>query len=625
MSISSINLYGISNSNKRVSGMASGLDTDTLVEQMSAGTKNKLNRAYQAKQKLLYKQEAYREISKKLVSFSDKYLSFASGKNTNILSDKFFESYTIKPSSNYVSVSGNNENIKNFKITDVSEIATSATFNSTNTISNQTIMSGEVSSFTAIASNSTMTFDLNGVKKTITLDGEITDAVVLKNEIQIQLNKAFGDNKITVSAMDNKISFKSSSSDIFGITDVSDDINASTGITKGIYNRISNTKAIGSAGFSTKLSDSSYEIEVNGKRFSFDSNSTLNDIMKKINDDADAGVTMYYSSVADKIMVKSDETGSGSDVRINDITGNLSETLFGLSNIDAENGKDTVMTYSLNGVESTVSRSTLDFTIEGITVNLDERAKGSIKASDPSTAATFNSTKNTDDIVKKVKEFIDDYNDIIKLINIKTSERPDKNYQPLTPELRDSMEKEDIEKWDEQAKKGMLYGDRKIDDITRKLRNIISDKTTVSSLTLSSIGISAEKFDTSGKLKFDEEKFKAQLNENPDEVMNLFMKSSTEENGVSGIAKQIQSVLQANVGTFGGSGILIVEAGTEDGLSATKNNLSKSMIEYDKRMAKLKVSLADEKERYYKKFAALEKSLNALNSQSSWLTSMLGQ
>ncbi|HCS12164.1 MAG TPA: hypothetical protein DIV40_12000, partial [Clostridiales bacterium] len=55
----SANLYGAS-INKGMGGLMSGLDTDELVNQMTAGTRNKINRQYQAKQKLLYKQEAYR-------------------------------------------------------------------------------------------------------------------------------------------------------------------------------------------------------------------------------------------------------------------------------------------------------------------------------------------------------------------------------------------------------------------------------------------------------------------------------------------------------------------------------------------------------------------------------------
>src|SRR5690554_6788771 len=94
--MASINsLYG-SSVNKGFGGLMSGLDTDELVKQMTAVTRNKINRQYQAKQKLLYRQEAYREVSKKLLAFSDKYFSFAAGSKTNILSPSFFASNIFK-------------------------------------------------------------------------------------------------------------------------------------------------------------------------------------------------------------------------------------------------------------------------------------------------------------------------------------------------------------------------------------------------------------------------------------------------------------------------------------------------------------------------------------------------
>ncbi len=629
MSILSMSLYGSSTSNG-IGGLATGLDTDTLVNQMSAGTKNKINKAYQSKQKLLYRQEAYREISSKLVAFNDKYFSFATSSKTNILSSNFFTASTVKSSSDYVSVSGNENNIKNFQITDVTSVATAASFTST-AISKQSIESNDITTFTA--SNSTMTFDFNGVKKTITLDGSYTNADASVNanglvtELKTKLNATFGDNKIQVSVTTgNKISFSSGSTDVFGITDFSSDISA-LGFAKATYNRLSTTKEIKSAGLSNSLTSVDigggvlgYKISVNGKEFTFNETNTLNDIISKINSDADAGVTVYYSSVTDKITVKSDITGSTSDVLINDVGGNLSASIFGTSNVNATNGTDTTMKYKLNGVEATVTRSSLNFTIDDINIELGENSIGKF-----TTPATFSVTTNTEDIVKNVKQFVDDYNEILSLINKKTTERPNKGFPPLTPDQEEEMEKDEIDKWTEQAKKGMLYGDSKINTVLRNLRNAVSSKTSVSSLTLSSIGIAPASYDTSGKLKFNEETFKKQLDQNPEEVINLFTKESTETNGISCVAKQIQSILKENVGTFGGTGVLIEEAGLADGLTADKNYLSKRMVDYDKVMTELKVDLANEKQRYYKKFTALEQTMNSLNSQSSWLTSMLGQ
>ncbi|MBP1925717.1 flagellar hook-associated protein 2 [Sedimentibacter acidaminivorans] len=633
MSILSMNLYGSSTSN-RIVGMASGLDTDTLVEQMAAGTKNKINRAYQSKQKLLYRQEAYREISTKLVAFSDKYLSFSSSKSTNILSNSFFDSSTIKSSSDYVSVSGNSDSIKNFKITNVASVATNASFTSTSTISNNIISTSGISSADiAVKSTSDITIDFNGVKKTINLYD--ASGVTNATKLQAKLDNAFGKDKIKVNvdANNNFITgFEtgdavSKDTDVFGITDIND---VTLGVTEGTYNRISKSTAIVDSGIKGPLNvgtDGKYHITINDEKFTFETTDSLNDIISEINNNSNAGVTMYYSSVTDKITVKSDDTGLGSRINISDDAdgGSLSASLFGPLPVNT-NGTDTEITYSLNGVDNlTIRRSTSSFAIDDINIDLNQNAVGNIISSDPTTATTFNVTKNTDDIIKNVKQFIDDYNEIISLISKKTTERPNRDFQPLTPDQQDEMEKDDIDSWNEQAKKGMLYGDSKMDNVLRNLRNVMSNKTSVSTLTLSSIGIAPASYDTSGKLVFNEETFKTKLNENPEEVINLFTKSATETNGVSGIAKQVQSILQANVGTFGGTGTLIEEAGLSDGLTADKNFLSKSMAEYDKKMAKLKDDLADEKERYYKKFTALEQALNSLNNQSSWLTSMMSQ
>lgn len=615
MSILSTSLYGSSTSN-RIVGLASGLDTDTLVEQMSAGTKNKINRAYQAKQKLLYRQEAYREISSKLVSFNDKYLSFSSGSKTNILSNSFFNSSTIKSSSDYVSVSGDENNIKNFKINSVTKVAESARFTSPNAISKQTIQS----TVNTLTESSSITIDLNGVIKKIDLEDTNSDLIIDTTDLQNKLNTAFGTGKITVGVDAGNINFTAgSSTDVFGVTDFSSDI---TGITKGTYNRLSKTAAIGSANLDSLLeagADGKYHITVNDESFTFETTDSLNDIISEINNNANAGVTLYYSSITDKITVKSDDTGLSSRVSISDDAsgGNLTAALFGNSSV-GDNGDDTEISYTLNGVTQTIKRGTLDFTIDDINISLSENAV-------TTSPVTFTVTKNTEDIIENVKQFIDDYNEIISLITTKTTERPNSDYQPLTPDQQDEMEKDDIDSWNEQAKKGMLFGDNKINNVLRDLRYAMSNKTSVSTLTLSSIGIAPASYDTSGKLVFNEETFKTKLNENSEEVINLFTKSSTETNGISGVAKQIQTVLKANVGTFGGTGILVEEAGLGDGLSKSTNYLSKRMNEYDKRMDELKEDLADEKERYYNKFTALEQALNTLNSQSSWLTSFLGQ
>jgi flagellar hook-associated protein 2 len=845
MSSLSTSIYG-SSTGKGVGGLLSGLDTDELVNQMTAATRNKINRQYQAKQKLLYRQEAYREISTKLLSFSNKYFSYSSGSKTNILSPNFFKAYTYKSSSNYVNVTGNADNIKNFEINEIKSVATAASFTSSKKAASSEVQSDTITEYVSSLAGETMTLQYDGKSYNITIDADFgkyladgktpkdtktdlqnvvnelneqlskiegndanqmlkyelkdnkieivtgdkdknailtaasndiieylnfktgqkassTDAIssdkissltldkddilydsnsyitfeyngVLKKinlksvadlakelnipvdnidtehiakYVQGELNKAFGTNsdgtgkvKFEYDTTDKIFKFSASGdTNVFGVSSISKDLSNLTGIESGDYNRLNKTKPIvelGIAGITDKdaqdLSNGKkgFIININNTNIEIESTMSITDVINKINSNAEAGVKVYYSSTTNTFSVKATETGLHKGVSISDVSGkgNLAAALFGngidlnniikadeyleydsatnsyniyknindvkeivgVANIDfssntynieytdgrTENklsgsadyiikpGTDTVMTYTLNGVPSTIKRSTANFTIDEINIELNEKASGLKKTDTP---ITFDVTNNSDEVVERVKQFIDEYNEIINLISTKTSEKPNRDYAPLNPEQQDEMKEEEIKNWTAEAKKGILFGDRNMTTVLRNMRGAMSGLTDVSSITLSSIGISAASMDTSGKLVLDETKFKEKLLENPDEIANLFTSSSsnTGTDAKSGIALQLQSILRANVGTYGTTGILIDEAGLSNSLTSDKNYISDKIEEYDDKMAELKKSLETERQRYWNQFTALETSLNKLNMQSSWLTDMMGQ
>ncbi len=684
MSILSTSLYGSSTS-KGVGGLLSGLDTDELVKQMTAGTRNKINKQYQSKQKLLYRQEAYREVSSKLLALSNKYFSYSSSK-TNILSPGFFEANTFKSSSNYVNVTGNANNIKNFEITNIKDVATAVSLASKNQVStkefstsndmtkNVSRLAGEtfsisianekVYSFTIdkdfkgdniedvndmltelnkkldqvntklvsegkdkvsfginndgkfeitgggvlsaaskeflsvlkmnvagkdnegkigdeivetelyrIATdvlgsdNQYITFEYNGVLKQIKLNSGITDSGKLADHLQTELDKAFGSGKITVDKTTEagKITFKATGdNNILGVSSISKHLSMLTGLQSGDYNRINKNIAIDStrsSGLKTSLTtgtainakgEAVYKIDVNGKEILIAKGTSLNDIIKKIN--AESDVNISYSSTTDTFSAVSKETGAHKKVSITDLDGgNLATALFGTAGTDyiAKNGTDTELTYKLNGIPTTITRSSANISVEEINIELNEKAKD-IDFSKP---ITFDVTNNSDEIVEKVKKFIDEYNEIINLIGTKTKEKPSRSYLPLTPEQQDDMKEDEIKNWNEEAKKGSLYGDRNMNNLLGSLKRVMASFTDVSTISLASIGISSASMDTSGKLVFDEKKFKEKLLENPDEIAKLFTGTSTNgENGVSGIAVQLKKILVENVGGKGKTG-----------------------------------------------------------------------
>ena len=87
-SSSSSSIYG-SRSSNIISGLASGMDTESMIEGMVSGIKTKIDTQKQKQQILLWQQEAYRSISDQLVQISNKYTSYTS--STNLMSSAFFQ------------------------------------------------------------------------------------------------------------------------------------------------------------------------------------------------------------------------------------------------------------------------------------------------------------------------------------------------------------------------------------------------------------------------------------------------------------------------------------------------------------------------------------------------------
>jgi flagellar hook-associated protein 2 len=527
-------------------------------------------------------------------------------------------------------VTGSADVISNFKINSITSVAKAAIY-TTNSVSSQSFSSDEIIGNISedVLLSSSITFDFNGVKKTIALsemvDGKpdgspyTYDAEGLADFLNTKLAEVYGAGRVNaeLDASQTSITFSASgSTDVFSVSNISNDLSIITGIKSGDSNRLNISKTIGDIyGEETDCS-----IIINGKSIDgINKDMSISEVLKKINKESDLDIT--YSNTTDKFVIVSKDTGKASKI---EITGALADKLFGGSiGSDIEiTGEDTVMNVTIHGQDIDITRSTANFSIDGINVELGKNAI----LSPEEAPITFDVKNNTDEVIERVKQFIDDYNEIIDLLGTKTKEKPRRDYPPLTPEQQDEMKEKEIENWLKEAKKGVLFGDKNITSLLNKMRLSMSGKTSVSDLALSNIGISAASMDTSGKLVFNEEKFREKLIEAPDQIASLFtgIADETDEYAKSGIANQILDILRENIGAMGTSGKLIEEAGLDTGRSSDQNNISLKIKDYDEKMNELKKSLERERQRYWNQFSALEQSLNKLNAQSSWLMDMMG-
>lgn len=90
----------------RLSGLATGMDTDAMVKSMLTADQEKIDKAQQKEQTVKWQQEIYREVMSDIIDFNDKYFSLTS--KDSILSNSAWNTLSITSSnSSVISATGN--------------------------------------------------------------------------------------------------------------------------------------------------------------------------------------------------------------------------------------------------------------------------------------------------------------------------------------------------------------------------------------------------------------------------------------------------------------------------------------------------------------------------------------
>ena len=218
--------------------------------------------------------------------------------------------------------------------------------------------------------------------------------------------------------------------------------------------------------FEGKSASDSFGFTINGQSFSFSYNTTLDEIIAAINGNAAAGVSVFYDEYNDRLFMTATKAGnyneSGAEIQITDTSGFLS----GLFNISQENevsGEDAEVI--VNGVLTKKKSNT--FTMNNVTFTLTGEGKANVSVNTDTSA-----------ISEQVEKFVEKYNEILATLYEKTTEkRATSNgnyYLPLTDEQKEAMTEDQIKKWEELAKKGLLRSDSLLKGAIDSFRSAIS-------------------------------------------------------------------------------------------------------------------------------------------------------
>lgn len=500
----------------RMTGLASGMDTESMVAELVKASSVKVDEVRKEKQRLEWKQEAWQDLNTKIYDFFKNELS------------------ALKTNSTYRG--------KSAKVSDESKASVSAKAN---------------------AANGTHTFTVKQLASSAYLTGANIKAA----------GKTFtnGDTEFT-------------SADIKGSTKLAD---------LGI--------AVGTS------------FSVNGKEFVVDDDTTMDSFAAGL---SKLGVSASFDAKQGRFYVNSIGSGAANDFTITSTNAEALEILGLGSEATKIDAKDAIMEY--NGVEYTNSNNTFD--INGLTIT----AKA--VSDSPMTIEISTDTQGTYD---KIKNFVKKYNELIDEMN-KLYDEKTTDYDPLTEEEKAHLSDTQLEKWEEKAKQGLLRRDSTIGSLLSSMRSILNQSITVtnddgttSKYSLASLGIVTGDYSEKGKLHIlgDEDdplyssepnKLKQMLEEKPD-IFDDVLAGTTEKKG---IGFQLYSKL---------SDAMSLKVGRSSAFTVYDNlSMDDDIDDYDDEIEKWEEKLQKIEDKYYDQFAAMEAAMAKLQSQQSYLASLMG-
>lgn len=632
----------------RMTGLVSGMDTESMVKELVSASSEKVNKIKQKKQDVEWKKEIWSGLNTKIYNFYKTQLS-AFKSVSNYKTKKATASDETK-----VTVKAGAGATNGTHSVSVEQTASSAyltgdnikTYGKSYTTYND---AGLSTKFADMVDAQGANLGLAGQKITISAGNDTIPALELElggsgdngvesiSALNAKLKATSGYENLQASLKDGKLVFTNSSEktlddgtkagEIYTIKSAALGMSGEVGYEKGDAN--SNTMSADftakvkrdftstDISISTKLADLGIKVgttfSVNGKDFVVDDKSTINDFTTAV---SKMGVSASFDASHGRFYLNASKTGAANDFNITSSDSSALEALGLGSKAEKVDARDAIIYY--NNVKYTSDSNTL--TVNGLTITAKAKTDSAVNIE---VAADTDSAYNT------VKNFVKAYNDLIDEMNKYYNEK-DAGYDALTEDERSKLSDTQIEKWEEKAKQGLLRRDSTLQTLLSGMRTTLNRGVQVTmedgstkTMTLASLGIVTGDYTENGKLHIlgdeDDDQYSSETNtlknllESGSDIVGQVIGGST---NTSGVGTQMYDYLRKSMTRI--EGVRSTQTFYND------KTLDSEIDDYDDDIDKWDEKLQNLEDKYYDQFSKMESAMAKLQSQQSYLSSLFG-
>ena len=339
------------------------------------------------------------------------------------------------------------------------------------------------------------------------------------------------------------------------------------------------------------------ELTVNGQQITIGNNTTLQDVAAQM---TKLGINANYDSGQGRFYLNATNTGTENGFTIGGDTELISA--LGLDLQEGDEGRIDARDASIiyNGV--TYTQSTNSFQINGLTIEAAEAGEEQIFSVDTDSQAIYDQVKN----------FIKEYNALLSEMNTLYGAERLKDMDPLSDDEKAAMSDKDIENWEKKIKDSILRKDDTIQSLVSTMRNSMMGQVKVTgpdgvekSYSLASFGIGTGVYTEKGLLHIDGNKDDADFAGYDDKLMKAIMENpDAVEKTLAGLGSELYSKFQKAMGRV-------------EGVSSAMTFYNDKTIDDEIKDYKSKVSKEQEKmiaaeDKYYKQFEGMESGMEKM-------------